>query len=107
RTVLMLTAHGEPFEEANDDLEYFAGPGGMLSFPEPDQLAYDASSPHPAITAQRLETLARLVAGREAGTDAGNVVLATVRGLLQRGPKPAQLAAAIARPSVADECGPH
>ena len=107
RTVLMLTADGEPFEEARDDLEYFAGAGRTLAFPEPDHLAYDAMSPHPAITAQRLDTLARLIADRDAGTGAGNVVLATVLGLVQRVPKPEKLAIAIMRIAVGDECDPQ
>ncbi|HET7226054.1 MAG TPA: transcription-repair coupling factor [Candidatus Eisenbacteria bacterium] len=88
RTVLWLTAHGDPFDEARDDLEYFAGPGATLAFPEPDTLPYDAASPHPGITAQRLETLDRLARGTP------GVVLATVRGVLQKLPRPARLAAA-------------
>ena len=79
RTVVYLVPHGDAFEEARDDLEYFLGRGGLLAFPEPDQLPYDPISPHPGITAQRLETLARL-AGDEAGS---GVVLATIRGTWQ------------------------
>ncbi|MBI5708821.1 MAG: transcription-repair coupling factor [Candidatus Eisenbacteria bacterium] len=89
RTVLYLVAHGDAFEESRDDLEYFRGPGATLAFPEPDTLPYDPSSPHPGITAQRLETLGRLARG-EAG-----VVLATVRGLLQKLPRPERLRRAI------------
>ena len=57
RTVLYLVAHGEGFEEARDDVEYFRGAAQTLAFPEPDNLPYDPSSPHTGITAQRLETL--------------------------------------------------
>ncbi|OGF12843.1 MAG: transcription-repair coupling factor [Candidatus Eisenbacteria bacterium RBG_16_71_46] len=85
RTVLYLVPHGEAYEEARDDVEYFCGPGGTLAFPEPDNLPYDPSSPHPGITAQRIETLGRLAA------DERGVVLATVRGLLQRVPRPERL----------------
>ena len=34
-----------------------AARGATLAFPEPDKLPYDPASPHPGITAQRLETL--------------------------------------------------
>uniref|UniRef100_A0A832I4K0 Transcription-repair-coupling factor n=1 Tax=Eiseniibacteriota bacterium TaxID=2212470 RepID=A0A832I4K0_UNCEI len=88
RTVLWLAAHGEAFEEARDDLEYFRGAGAVLAFPEPDTLPYDPASPHPGIVAQRLETLARLADGER------GVVLATARGVLQKVPKPARLARA-------------
>ena len=62
--MLCVAPHGESFEAWRDDLEYFAGPGALLAFPEPDTLPYDPSSPHPGITAQRLETLSRLAGGR-------------------------------------------
>ena len=107
RTVLYLVAHGERFEEARDDVEYFCGPGRTLAFPEPDQLPYDAASPHPAITAQRLETLAQLSAALESGSAAPGVVLATARGLMQRVPAPGKLARAIVRVSVGQEIDPQ
>jgi transcription-repair coupling factor (superfamily II helicase) len=91
RTVLYLAGHGDAFDEARDDLEYFRGAGETLAFPEPDNLPYDPASPHPGITAQRLETLARLAHGRAPGAAAPGVVLATVRGLLQRVPHPSRL----------------
>src|SRR5262245_11265201 len=74
RTVLLVAPGGEAFDEIRDDIEYFRGPGGTMALPEPDTLPYDPSSPHPGITAQRLETLARLARG-----DRG-VLLTTVRG---------------------------
>ncbi|HYM80597.1 MAG TPA: transcription-repair coupling factor [Candidatus Limnocylindria bacterium] len=97
RPVLYLVPHGEAFEQARDDLEYFAGAGATLVFPEPDHLPYDPASPHPSITAQRLETLARM---RDRASGRGDesapfVVLATVRGLLQRVPRPERLARAL------------
>ena len=93
RRVLYVVGHGDAFEEARDDLEYFRGPGATLALPEPDTLPYDPSSPHPGITAQRLETLGRLAGERAAGSAGpGGVVLTTVRGLLQKVPKPARLA---------------
>jgi transcription-repair coupling factor (superfamily II helicase) len=89
RPVLWLVPHGEAFEEARDDLEFFRGAGQVLAFPEPDTLPYDPSSPHPGITAQRVDTLARLAAGED------GIVLATVRGLLQKVPRPERLARAV------------
>jgi transcription-repair coupling factor (superfamily II helicase) len=89
RTVLYLVPSGDAFEEARDDLEYFLGPGSLLPFPDPETLPYDPVPPHPGLTAQRLETLDRLARG------ATGVVLATVRGLLQRVPDPGRLAATV------------
>jgi len=106
RTVLCLVPHGDPFDEWRDDLEYFAGPGATLAFPEPDNLPYDPASPHPGITAQRLETLERL-ARAMAGEDSGAVVvLASVRGLLQRVPKPARLLGAVLAVRVGETLDP-
>jgi len=101
RTVLYVVPHGEAFEAARDDVEYFRGRGATFAFPEPDALPYDPSSPHPTITAERLETLGRLAAG-EAG-----VVVATVRGVLQRVPGPAKLARAILSLRVGQDVDPR
>ena len=89
RAVLYVVAQGDPFEEARDDVEYFRGAGMTLAFPEPDTLPYAPSSPHPGITAQRLETLACLARGQT------GVVITTVRGVLQRVPRPSRLARAV------------
>ena len=95
RPVLYLVPSGEPFEEARDDLEYFAGAGATLAFPDPGTLPYDPMSPHPGLTAQRLETLGRIArAGASAGAAPG-VVVATVRGLFQRVPRPERLGQAL------------
>ena len=72
RTLLYVVAHGDAYEEARDDLEYFRGPGATLALPEPDTLPYDPSSPHPGITAQRLETLAAARPAGESGRRAGH-----------------------------------
>ena len=63
RALLYLVPHGDAFEEARDDVEYFRGAGRTLAYPEPDNLPYDPASPHPGIIAQRLETLAHLARG--------------------------------------------
>jgi transcription-repair coupling factor (superfamily II helicase) len=106
RTVLYLVGHGEAFDEARDDVEYFRGAGATLAFPEPDQLPYDPASPHPAITAQRLETLGRL-SELAAARERGALVIASVRGLLQRVPSPRRLSRAIMRLAVGDEVDPQ
>lgn len=100
KSVLYVVPHGEHFESARDDIEYFRGRGATLAFPEPDTLPYDPSSPHPSITAERLETLGRLAAG-ESG-----VVVATVRGVLQRVPRPAKLARSILPLRTGEEVDP-
>ncbi len=87
-SVVWVVPHGEAYEAARDDLEYFAGRGATMPFPEPDAAPYDTDSPHPSVTAERLETLARLAAGEP------GVVLTTVRGMLQRIPRPSRLAGA-------------
>jgi transcription-repair coupling factor (superfamily II helicase) len=100
RTVLYVVAHGDAYEEARDDLEYFRGPGDTLALPEPDTLPYDPSSPHPGITAQRLDTLARLAGGGV------GVVLATARGVLQKVPRPERLRRAVLELSVGSDHDP-
>ena len=99
--LVYVVAHGEAFEAARDDVEYFRGRGATLAFPEPDTPPYDASSPHPSVTAERLETLARIAAGEN------GVVVATVRGLLQRVPAPDRLARAILTLRTGEDTDPH
>src|SRR4029077_12093496 len=78
RPLLYVVRHGEAWETARDDVEYFRGRAATLPLPEPDALPYDPSSPHPSVTAERLDTLARLARGEH------GVVVATVRGVLQK-----------------------
>ena len=64
RTVLYLVPHGDAFEEARDDLEYFRGAGATLAVPRARQPSLRSRRRRiPGITAQRLETLARLARG--------------------------------------------
>src|SRR5258706_6496358 len=63
RPLVYVVRHGEPWEAARDDVEYFRGRAATFAFPEPDASPYDPSSPHPSVTAERLDTLARLAAG--------------------------------------------
>ena len=101
RPLLYVTRHGEAWEMARDDVEYFRGRAATLPFPEPDALPYDPSSPHPSVTAERLETLARLAAGEP------GVVVATVRGVLQKVPRPAKLARALLALRTGEEIAPE
>ncbi len=101
RTLLYVVPHGEAFEAARDDLEYFRGRGATFAFPEPDSPPYDPSSPHPTLTAERLGTLARLAAGER------GVVVATVRGVLQRVTRPERLARAILSLRVGEDADPR
>ncbi|HEV2104862.1 MAG TPA: transcription-repair coupling factor [Candidatus Eisenbacteria bacterium] len=93
--VLYVVPHGEAFESACDDVEYFRGRAATLAFPEPDTLPYDNASPHPAVTADRLGALARLAAGGDDGGPWAGVLVATVRGVLQKVPAPDKLARAV------------
>src|SRR5499427_3643289 len=101
RPLLYVVRHGEAWETARDDVEYFRGRAGTLPFPEPDALPYDPSSPHPSVTAERLDTLARLAAGEH------GVVVATVRGVLQKVPQPAKLARALLALRTGEEVAPE
>ena len=101
KPVLYVVPHGEAYEAARDDLEYFRGRGHTFAFPEPDTLPYDPSSPHPSVTAERLETLGRLAANEN------GIVIATVRGVLQKLPRRAKLAHAVLRLKVGGEAPPE
>ena len=99
RTVLCVVPHGDAFDEARDDLEYFRGAGDVLRVPRAGRPALRSGSRRiPGITAAA-------PARRSRGSRAGErgLVLATVRGVLQRTPAPARLdaRAAAARASAA------
>ncbi len=96
----------EVFDSFRDDLEYFRGRGATLAFPEPDTAPYDDTSPHPAITAERLEALSRLAAARSGAAPFDGVILATVRGVLQRLPQRDRLARASAELRVGADLDP-
>jgi transcription-repair coupling factor (superfamily II helicase) len=96
-TFVWIVGEGERAEELREDLEYFLGKAAVLPFPEPETLPYDGSSPHPGITAQRLETLAALAAGRP------GVVVTTVRALVQKVLSPARLLGAELRITVGED----
>ncbi len=84
-SLVWIAEDGEKAEEAREDLEYFLGKDVVLPFPEPETLPYDGHSPHPAVTAQRLETLAALARGQ------AGVIVTTVRALAQKVLSPERL----------------
>src|ERR1700758_420156 len=71
-------------------LAFFAPDVEVLEFPAWDCLPYDRVSPHPAVVAQRVMTLARLA--RVTGREHPAVLLATVNAILQRVPERAVIA---------------
>ncbi|HUZ31548.1 MAG TPA: transcription-repair coupling factor, partial [Xanthobacteraceae bacterium] len=71
-------------------LAFFAPDVEVLEFPAWDCLPYDRASPHAAIIAQRMMTLARLA--RAGGRDTPAMLLTTVNAILQRVPPRATLA---------------
>jgi transcription-repair coupling factor (superfamily II helicase) len=71
-------------------LAFFAPDVEVLEFPAWDCLPYDRVSPHPAVVAQRVMTLARLA--RVTGREHPAILLATVNAVLQRVPERAVIA---------------
>jgi transcription-repair coupling factor (superfamily II helicase) len=71
-------------------LAFFAPDVEVLEFPAWDCLPYDRVSPHPAVVAQRVMTLARLA--RVTGREYPAILLATVNAVLQRVPERAVIA---------------
>ncbi|MGA8612442.1 MAG: transcription-repair coupling factor [Xanthobacteraceae bacterium] len=65
-------------------LAFFAPDTEVLEFPAWDCLPYDRVSPHAAVMAQRMTTLARLA--RVKGRERPSVLLTTVNAILQRVP---------------------
>jgi len=84
-TFVWIAEDGERAEEMREDLELFLGKDLVLPFPEPETLPYDSTSPHPSVTAQRLETLAHLARGEK------GIVVTTLRALAQKVLSPARL----------------
>src|SRR5215470_12738558 len=66
-------------------LDFFAPDIALLQFPAWDCQPYDRVSPHGAIVAQRVTTLAKL--SRLKGSDKPLIVLTTVNAILQRVPQ--------------------
>jgi transcription-repair coupling factor (superfamily II helicase) len=79
---VFVAREGQRLAEVERALRFFAPDIELLNFPAWDCLPYDRVSPHPAIVAERMATLARL--GRKPGRPA--IVLTTVNAALQRVP---------------------
>jgi transcription-repair coupling factor (superfamily II helicase) len=83
--ILHVARDGQRLERLQDGLRFFAPEREVLVFPAWDCLPYDRLSPHPDIVAERLETLAKLAAGKKPGAP-GRVILASAGAVLQRVP---------------------
>jgi transcription-repair coupling factor (superfamily II helicase) len=59
--VLVVTPEPQAADRLRDEIAFFAGDSvEILLLPDSEALPYDAFSPHPDITSQRLRTLSRL-----------------------------------------------
>ncbi len=77
--VLALVSDPRAADRLWDALRFFARPEvEVLLFPDSETLPYDAFSPHPDITSQRLATLNRLARIRQ------GIIVAAVPGMMQR-----------------------
>jgi transcription-repair coupling factor (superfamily II helicase) len=83
-SLAVVCRDGPRMQQLARALEFFAPDLPVLQFPAWDCQPYDRVSPHGAILAQRLTTLARLV--RLQGTEKPLIVLTTVNAIVQRLP---------------------
>ena len=85
---LVVTADSESADEICRELRFYAGEKEpVLYFPPWDTTPFEQASPHPDVTGQRLNTLARLMEG------SARVVVAPLAAVIQRvlprrGPRP-------------------
>jgi len=89
-SVAVVCRDGARMAAASRALSFFVPDIEVLEFPAWDCLPYDRVSPHPAVVAQRVMTLARLA--RVAGREHPAVLLTTVNAVLQRVPERAVIA---------------
>jgi len=83
-SLAVVCRDGPRMQQLARALEFFAADLPVLQFPAWDCQPYDRVSPHGAILAQRLTTLARLA--RLAGSEKPLIVLTTVNAMVQRVP---------------------
>jgi transcription-repair coupling factor (superfamily II helicase) len=83
-SLAVVCRDGARMQQLARALEFFAPDLSVMQFPAWDCQPYDRVSPHGAILAQRLTTLARLA--RLQGTDRPLIVLTTVNAIVQRLP---------------------
>ena len=89
-SLAVVCRDGARMAAASRALSFFAPDIEVLEFPAWDCLPYDRVSPHPAVVAQRVMTLARLA--RVTGREHPAVLLTTVNAVLQRVPERAVIA---------------
>jgi transcription-repair coupling factor (superfamily II helicase) len=89
-SVAVVCRDGARMAAASRALSFFVPDIEVLEFPAWDCLPYDRVSPHPAVVAQRVMTLARLA--RVTGREHPAVLLTTVNAVLQRVPERAVIA---------------
>ena len=89
-SLAVVCRDGRRLVAASRALSFFAPDIEVLEFPAWDCLPYDRVSPHSAVVAQRVMTLARL--SRTIGREYPAVLLTTVNAVLQRVPERAVVA---------------
>jgi transcription-repair coupling factor (superfamily II helicase) len=89
-SLALVCRDGARMAAASRAIAFFAPDIEVLEFPAWDCLPYDRVSPHPAVVAQRVMTLARL--SRIVGREHPAVLLTTVNAILQRVPERAVIA---------------
>src|SRR6516165_1751828 len=89
-SLAVICRDGARMAAASRALSFFAPDIEVLEFPAWDCLPYDRVSPHRAVVAQRVMTLARLA--RVTGREHPAVLLTTVNAVLQRVPERAAIA---------------
>jgi transcription-repair coupling factor (superfamily II helicase) len=83
-SLVVICRDGPRMQQLARALEFFAPDLAVMQFPAWDCQPYDRVSPHGAVLAQRLTTLARLA--RLTGSDKPLIVLTTVNAAVQRVP---------------------
>ena len=82
--IVAIARDGHRMADLEQSLRFFAPQVDLLPFPAWDCLPYDRVSPHPAVLARRMATLARLT--RPPAPDRPAILLTTVNAAIQRVP---------------------
>ena len=107
-TLLYIARDDARMSAMSELIAFFAPELAVLRFPAWDCLPYDRVSPHPAIMAERLQTLSRLTGGgNERGGSGPRIILTTVNAALQRVPTPESIAQACLTARVGDQVTPE
>ncbi len=89
-TILHIARDDARLARLADALTFFAPKAEIIRFPAWDCLPYDRVSPNPAIMAERVAALARLLDAPHAQSGGQRIVLTTVNAAVQRTPPRAQ-----------------